>query len=297
MESSDSHAHRQGCAIHFGPQLPDGGFNIYVKGPSELSATVKAYFALKVAGFSPDDEPLARARTRILELGGIQAANSYVKVNLSLFDLYPRQYCPSIPPEVVLLPGKFLYQMSAWTRAIVVSLAIVHASNPRRPVPAGFHLNEIYKPGVSLEFPRSEALFTWRNFFLSLDRLLKLWEQHGSRAIRQRAMRAAEKWMVEHFANCDGLGAIYPPMMYAIMALDVLGYAPDHPASVEARRQFDRLLTDDGKRFFFQPCFSPIWDQDLPVSPSPRRNRPVNVPLRRLCSRAWRTGCWHGKYG
>ena len=116
--------------------------------------------------------PAWRARaTRILELGGIQAANSYVKINLSLFDLYPRQYCPSIPPEVMLLPGNFLYQMSAWTRAIVVSLAIVHASNPRRPVPAGFNLNEIYKPGVSLEFQRSEALFTWRNFFLSLDRL------------------------------------------------------------------------------------------------------------------------------
>jgi hypothetical protein len=78
-------------------QLPDGGFNIYVKGPSEISATVKAYFALKVAGLPLDDPRLARARQRILELGGIQAANSYVKINLSLFDMYPRQYCPSIP--------------------------------------------------------------------------------------------------------------------------------------------------------------------------------------------------------
>jgi squalene-hopene/tetraprenyl-beta-curcumene cyclase len=163
----------------------------------------------------------------------------------------------------MLLPGNFLYQMSAWTRAIVVSLAIVHASNPRRPVPAGFNLKEIYKAGASLEFHRSDALFTWHNFFLSIDRLLKFWERHGSRAIRQRAIQAAEKWMLAHFANCDGLGAIYPPMMYAIMALDVLGYAPDNPASVEARRQFDRLLTDDGERFFFEPCFSPIWDTGI----------------------------------
>ena len=86
---------------------------------------------------------LVRARERILDLGGIQSANSYVKINLSLFDMYPRQYCPSIPPEVMLLPGNFLYQMSAWTRAIVVSLAIVHSSNPRRPVPAGFNLDEL----------------------------------------------------------------------------------------------------------------------------------------------------------
>src|SRR5207302_7303349 len=125
-------------------QLDDGGFNIYVQGPSEVSASIKAYFALKLAGV-PVDVPdgaarMARLRRRILELGGIQAANSYVKVNLSLFDLYPRQYCPSIPPEIVLLPFDSIYQMSSWTRAIAVSLAIAHGANPRRPVPAGFNL-------------------------------------------------------------------------------------------------------------------------------------------------------------
>jgi len=94
-------------------QLDDGGFNIYVNGPSEVSASVKAYFALKLAGTPVEDPRMARLRGRILELGGIQAANSYVKVNLSLFGLYPRQYCPSILPEVVLLPLNFLYQMSS----------------------------------------------------------------------------------------------------------------------------------------------------------------------------------------
>ncbi len=244
-------------------QLADGGFNIYAKGPSEISATVKAYFALKVAGVAEDDARLVRARDRILDLGGIQAANSYVKINLGLFDLYPRQYCPTIPPEVMLLPGNFLYQMSAWTRAIVVSLAIVHSSNPRRPVPAGFNLNELFKPGVSLEFKRSDAFLSWRNFFLSADRFLKFWEKHGSRALRRKALQVAEKWMLARCENSDGLGAIYPPMMYAIMALDVLGYPPDHPASQEARYQFERLMIDDGKRFLFQPCFSPIWDTGI----------------------------------
>jgi len=244
-------------------QLPDGGFNIYAKGPSEISATVKAYFALKVAGLAVDDARLARARARILELGGIQAANSYVKINLSLFDMYPRQYCPSIPPEVMFLPGNFIYQMSAWTRAIVVSLAIVHSSNPRRPVPAGFNLDELYKPGVSLAFQPSEGFFSWRNFFLGADRFLKFWEKHGSRALRRKALRAAEQWMLARCENSDGLGAIYPPMMYAIMALDVLGYPADHPASQEARYQFERLMIDDGKRFLFQPCFSPIWDTGI----------------------------------
>ncbi|HLK63793.1 MAG TPA: squalene--hopene cyclase [Bryobacteraceae bacterium] len=241
-------------------QLPDGGFNIYVKGPSEVNASVKAYFALKLAGLEAADPRMIRLRDRILELGGIQAANSYVKVNLSLFDQYPRQYCPSIPPEVVLLPFDFLYQMSAWTRAIVVSLAIVHAANPRRPVPAGFNLEEIWLPGVSPEFQKDARWFTWHNVFLGTDRLLKWWERNGSQSIRKKAIAKAREWMIERMDHSDGLGAIYPPMMYSIMALDALGVDSDDPTRVRALREFDELMVDDGERFFFQPCFSPVWD-------------------------------------
>jgi squalene-hopene/tetraprenyl-beta-curcumene cyclase len=241
-------------------QLPDGGFNIYQQGPTEISATVKAYFALKLAGLGVDDPRLARARECILARGGIQAANSYVKINLSLFGLYPREHCPTIPPEMMLL-GKTIYQMSSWTRAIAVSLAIVHAHNPQRPVPAGFSLEELFLPGVSPAFARDAEWFTWRNLFLRIDRFVKFWERHGSRRIRQRALRAAERWMLEHSQNADGLGAIYPPMMYSIMALDVLGYSEDHPTRREAVRQFEQLMVNDGRRpLFFQPCFSPVWD-------------------------------------
>src|SRR5579872_436459 len=133
-------------------QLEDGGFNIYAHGPSEISATIKAYTALKLAGLAYDDPNLTRARERILALGGLQRANSYVKVNLSLFGLYPREHAPMIPPEFMLL-GKFIYEMSSWSRAIVIPLSIVHALNPRRPVPAGFTLKELFVPGVPLEFP------------------------------------------------------------------------------------------------------------------------------------------------
>ena len=245
-------------------QLPDGGFNIYAQGPTEISATVKAYFALKLAGLPANDPRLTRARECILARGGLEAANSYVKINLSLFDLYPREHCPTIPPELMLLPGKFIYQMSAWTRAIVISLAIVHAHNPRRPVPAGFSLDELWVPGVSPAFRRDAGWFTWRNLFLRIDRFLKFWERRGPKSIRKRAIRAAERWMLERFENCDGLGAIYPPMMYAIMALDVLGYPEDHPKRQEAVRQFEHLMVDDGRRpLFFQPCFSPIWDTSI----------------------------------
>ena len=118
-------------------QLPDGGFNIYSGGPSEVSATVKAYCALKLAGLTPDSAPLAAARERILALGGLQAANSYVKINLSLFGLYPRKHAPSVPPEIVMLPGNVLYEMSSWTRSILVPLSIVQARGANRRAPAG----------------------------------------------------------------------------------------------------------------------------------------------------------------
>ncbi|MEK7408393.1 MAG: squalene--hopene cyclase [Acidobacteriota bacterium] len=240
-------------------QLPDGGFNIYPQGPADLSATVKAYFALKVAGLPAADPRLAGARQRVLDLGGIQAANSYVKINLSLFDLYPRRHCPSIPPEMVLL-GSFIYRMSSWTRAIVIPLSIVHAHNPRRPAPDGFTLQELFLPGASMEYRRDETFLSWRNFFFAADRLLKLWERYGSGNVRAWALRGAERWMLERTRYSDGLGAIYPPMMYIIMALDLLGYSPDHPDRREAEEQFNRLMVDDGERFFFQPCFSPVWD-------------------------------------
>ncbi|HWB84204.1 MAG TPA: squalene--hopene cyclase [Bryobacteraceae bacterium] len=241
-------------------QLPDGGFNIYVQGPSEVSASVKAYFALKLSGVPVASEPMARLRRRILDLGGIQAANSYVKINLSLFDLYPRKYCPSIPPEITLAPFDFLYQMSSWSRAIVVSLALVHGANPRRPVPEGFHLQEIWLEGADPAFAKDPAWFTARNFFLAADRFLHWWDRHNIGFVRRWAIRRAEQWMVERMHYSDGLGAIYPPMMYSVMALDTLGYAENHPLRVEALRQFDRLMVDDGERFFFQPCFSAVWD-------------------------------------
>ena len=247
-------------------QLEDGGFNIYPEGPSEISACVKAYFALKLAGGAEGIEParyassLDRLKERVLALGGIQAANSYTKINLSFFGLYPREGCPSVPPEMVLLPWNFMCQMSSWTRAIVTPLAIIHAMDPRRPAPDGFDLKELFLPGIPATYRRDKKWFTWRNFFLMMDRCVKRWERWGSKTIRQRAIRRAEQWMLERTRYTDGLGAIYPPMQYIIMALDLLGYSAEHPDRVEAQKQFDRLLVNRDDRFYFQPCFSVVWD-------------------------------------
>ncbi len=241
-------------------QLPCGGFNIYPKGPAEISASVKAYFALKVAGLDSSDGRLTRLRDRILELGGLQKANSYVKLNLSLFGLYPREHVPSVPPELMLF-GKTIYQMSSWTRAIVIPLSIVHSSNPMRPVPSGFTLEELHAPGVSFGFTRgTDEWFTWRAAFLAVDKALKWWERFGPKGVREKAKRKALDWALERTRRSGGLGAIYPSMQYLIMALDCMGVPRDHADHVEARRQFENLMVDDGERFLFQPCFSVVWD-------------------------------------
>jgi squalene-hopene/tetraprenyl-beta-curcumene cyclase len=281
-------------------QLEDGGFNIYLHGPSEINASIKAYFALKLAGVSVSDPRMVRLRGRILELGGLQAANSYVRTNLSLFDLFPRNACPSIPPELILLPFKFIYQMSSWTRAIVIPLSILHAANPHRPVPTGFTLEELFLPGAPVLPARGPKTLSWRNVFLSLDRFLKIWENRGPRFVRDYAIRKCSDWMIAHFDHSDGLGAIYPSMQYAVMALDVLGYGTDHPLRVEAQRQFDNLMVDDERGFFFQPCFSPVWDTAIAAFALGEMENAPSSALRRttdwlLSKEVRRSGDWSVK--
>ncbi|HLK63654.1 MAG TPA: squalene--hopene cyclase [Bryobacteraceae bacterium] len=247
---------RAACCI-LSRQLPDGGFNTFHGGPADVSATVKAYCALRLAGMSPDADPLRRARERILALGGLQAANSYVKINLSLFGLYPRQHVPSVPPEITMLPGNVLYEMSSWTRSILVPLSIVQARGSNRRAPTGFTLDELLLPNVSLALPKRKGLSI---LFHHLDRVFKVWEKRGSERIRASAIREAEHWILDRTRHTEGLGAIYPAMMYFIMALDALGYPEDHPDLVEAIRHFESLMIETPDRFLFQPCVSPIWD-------------------------------------
>jgi squalene-hopene/tetraprenyl-beta-curcumene cyclase len=247
----------QCCRAVLDRQLPDGGWNIYPAGPSEINASVKAYTALKIAGMDAGSPAMERARTRIRALGGLQAANSYVKINLSLFGLFPRKMVPTIPPEMVLLPGDLLYEMSSWTRAIVVPLSIVQAVGRQRPAPEGITVDELIVPGKRFSNGKRDGLAI---LFHHLDRLLKIWERKAPRDIRAAAIREAEHWVFDRTRFTEGLGAIYPAMMYQIMAFDSLGYPPDHPDLIDAIRHFENLIIDREGQFCFQPCFSPIWD-------------------------------------
>jgi squalene-hopene/tetraprenyl-beta-curcumene cyclase len=248
---------QKACQSILKRQLADGGWNIYPDGPSEVNATARAYTACKLAGIDTESSAMRRARERVLALGGLQAANSYTKINFSLFGLYPRKYVPSVPPEIVLAPGDILYEMSSWTRAILVPLSIVQAMAKPKPTPRGMHVDELLHPNGKFSLTKRNA---GAILFAQVDRAVKLWERRGLKNVRARAIREAERWMLERTRHADGLGAIYPSMMYFIMALQTLGYPDDQPDLVEAIRQFEDLILEDGERFQFQPCFSPVWD-------------------------------------
>lgn len=238
-------------------QRPDGGWSIYEPGPSEINATVRAYTMLKMTGMPVDDPRMRRARDLVLKLGGIQACNSYTKINYSFFDLFPRKYCPTIPPEILILPGNLLYEMSSWTRTIIVPLSIIQAIGKTRPTPGGMRIDELMHPHRKLALHRRDRI---GNIFIKADTLFKRWERQSVQKIRGRALREAEHWMLDRLQFSDGLGAIYPAMMYAIIAMDSLGYERDHPDLVQAIGQFDGLMLEGEESLIFQPCKSPVWD-------------------------------------
>ncbi|MEO8324283.1 MAG: squalene--hopene cyclase [Nitrospirota bacterium] len=238
-------------------QLSDGGWDIYSEGPAEVNATTRAYVALRVGGHDPDELLMQRARECILALGGLQATNSYTKNNLSMFGLFPRKYTPSVPPELVLIPGNVLYEISSWSRAIVVPLSILQASGVQRKVPGNWTVDELLVPNRKLTFPKKDPFSL---MFHQVDKILKLWEKRGFKDIRAKAIREAEKWMLDHMRFTDGLGAIFPGMMYALMAMDALGYERDHPDFIETLGQLEGLILEKEGALQFQPSLSPVWD-------------------------------------
>jgi squalene-hopene/tetraprenyl-beta-curcumene cyclase len=246
-------------------QLPDGGWNIYFGGPSELNATVKAYFALKLAGDSPEAPHMQCARQRVHELGGLEVTNSFTRFYFALVGGVGWDIVPAVPPELMLLPNWFainIYEMSSWTRGIVIPLAILYAHKPRWSLPAPVNVDELFRDperkAAALDW--GAEVFSWRNCFLALDRAFKLYERLPWKPLRQRALRQAQQWLLEHLERSDGLAAIYPAMMNAIFALLALGHSPDDPLTAREIGQLARFEIEENDTIRLQPCFSPVWD-------------------------------------
>lgn len=248
-------------------QTADGGWNIFVNGPSEINASVKAYFALKLAGDSPNAAWMREARANVLRLGGIPQMNTYGKLYLALLGQFPWKYLPTIPPEIFLFPKWFffnLHEMSSWSRTIIAPLTILNHYKPVRQLPAAMQLHELYPAGLEntdLSLKRHPRFWAWQNFFLRCDTLLKLYDRLPVHPLRRRALKTAEHWMIERMGEgSEGLSAIFPAMLNAMMALQTLGYAADHPLRRKAWRDFEGLFLDEPGDFRIQPCLSPVWD-------------------------------------
>ncbi len=254
-------------------QNEDGGWPIYQGGPSNISASVKAYFALKLMGYKPDHPVLERARKRILEMGGVTQCNTFTKIYLCFLGQYDWEAVPAIPPEIVLFPNWFwfnIYEISSWSRAILVPLSIAYAKKPFKKIPVEMGIDELFiggRHGKHLHLKWNEKLVSWRNFFLVLNRIIHFCERFNIRPLRMLALKRAEKWMLDRFEKSDGLGAIYPGILNSIVALRCLGYSTDDPQVIRALDEFEKLGIEDpgvpdhsDPTFRMAPCYSPVWD-------------------------------------
>ena len=265
--SVDKEWQRKAVNHIFSMQLPDGGWNIYYGGPSEVNATIKAYLALKLAGVDVKDPRMLKAREMGLHLGGVPRMNTFSKLYLALIGLFPWEYVPTIPCEVLLI-GKWFHvnfwDMSNWSRAMLVPLAIINNFKPPRPV--SITLDELYPQGYherDLALPPDPDKISLRNFFLWLDRLHKFAEwfaEHSIHPFRKTALKKCEQWMLERFKHSDGLAAIFPAMLNSVIALKALGYRNDNPILQREMKELIRLQHETPDSVRVEPCFSPVWD-------------------------------------
>lgn len=246
-------------------QLSDGGWNTFYGGPAELNATVKAYVGLRLAGDPISAPHIEAAKRKIHELGGLEAANSYVRFYMAMFGAIDWSYVPAIPPELMLVPEWMplsIFEMSSWTRAIVIPMTIICALKPNWRMPAGITFDELFKvrgaKPPSLKW--NGRIFSWRTFFLLADRLLKLYERSPWKPTRKVALARAWRWMLEHLERSEGLGTIYPAMMNSIYALLAANPNANDPLAAREIGHLERFEIEEHGTIRVQPCISPVWD-------------------------------------
>ena len=244
------------------------GWPLVFGGPFDISASIKAYYALKMSGDDPQAPHMARAREAIRTHGGPNAANVFTRIQLALFGQMSWARIPTMPIELVLLPRWFpihLSKMSYWARTVIVPLLVLQTRKPVARNPRGVTVDELYEGAAHIR-PASKAAATkrlWTIGFNALDVVLKALDGFWPPRLRARATTACVDFVAERLNGVDGLGAIYPAMANSVMMYDTLGFAPDHPPRAVARQSIERLLVVTDEEAYCQPCVSPVWDTAL----------------------------------
>ena len=245
-----------------------GGWPLFHDGEPDISATVKAYFALKLAGDDVDAPHMRRAREAVLARGGAAQSNVFTRIALALFGQVPWRAVPVMPIEIMLLPRWFPFHLSKvayWSRTVIVPLLILMTLKPRARNPRGVRIDELFltDPEQSA-YPLNPTGTALGAPFASIDRILRVVEPHFPKGRRERALQAALNFIHERLNGEDGLGGIFPAMANAVMAFEALGYPRDDPRYVTARQAIDKLLlVRDEETVYCQPCLSPVWDTCL----------------------------------
>jgi squalene-hopene/tetraprenyl-beta-curcumene cyclase len=250
-------------------QLPGGGWPLFTDGAMDVSASVKAYFALKMIGDADDAAHMVRARDAILAAGGAEASNVFTRMLLALFGVVSWYAAPMMPVEIMLLPKWFpfhLSKVSYWARTVIVPLLVLGAKRPVARNPRGVRIDELFRgapvsAGMPPRAPHQGK--GWFSFFRAVDGVLRFVDPLFPAYLRQRAIDAAVAFVDERLNGEDGLGAIFPAMANSVMMYDVLGYPADHPHRATARRSLDKLLVIREDEAYCQPCVSPVWDTSL----------------------------------
>lgn len=261
-------------------QNDEGGWPLFHEGRSDVSASVKAYFALKMAGDDPQAPHMARARAAILAMGGAEASNVFTRTLLALFGVMSWQAVPMMPVEIMLLPQWFpfhLSKVSYWARTVIVPLLVLNSLRPQARNPRQIGIDELFtapRDAVRLPPKAPHQHAGWYSLFRGADSLLRAAEPVMPGALRRRAIDAAKAFVRERLNGEDGLGAIFPAMANSVMMFDVLGVPADDPDRAVARRSIDKLLVVHGDEAYCQPCLSPVWDTALAAHALLEANEP-----------------------
>lgn len=266
LDSVDATLEKQIAIYLRKKQNADGGWPLYYGGKAEVSCSVKVYYALKLVGDSESEPHMQLAREKILQLGGAAKANVFTRIMLALFEQVPWRAVPFIPVEVFLLPKWFpfhLDKVSYWSRTVMAPLLVICSLKPKAKNPRQIHIPELFvtKPDqVKHYFPIRSLL---NRCFLVLDHLGRSIEPYIPKKMRQKALKKANEWITARLNGEDGLGAIFPAMMFAYKALLLLGYAPTHRYCVEAWQALEKLIVRRESWAYCQPCLPPVWDTGL----------------------------------